>query len=331
VRYVLEGSVRKAGSRVRLTAQLIDAASGAHLWADRFDGTLEDIFDLQDQVTASVVGAIGPRLEQAEMDRAKRKPTESLVAYDYYLRGIASSLLYTKEGTSEAQRLFYKAIELDPDFAAAYGMAAWCFVHRKTHGWMENRPREIAETARLCRQAVERGSEDAVALSWGGFALAYVVHEVDDGAAYLERALVLNPNLAMAWGSSGWLQIYLGNPENALERLERSLRLNPLDPLSFRVQAGFGYAHFFSTQYEEAADWAGKALRMRPNYLTAVRGAAASHALAGRLNEAQKFMTQMRGLDPVLRIVNLNELLPLRRQEHFDRWREGLRLAGLPE
>ena len=157
VRYVLEGSVRKAGDRVRITGQLIDASTGAHLWADRFDGGLEDIFDLQDQVTASVVGAIAPKLEQAEIERAKRKPTESLDAYDYYLRGMAGVHRWTREANDEALKMFYRAIELDPDFASAYGMAARCYSQRKTAGWMTDRAKEVAEAARLARRAAELG------------------------------------------------------------------------------------------------------------------------------------------------------------------------------
>ena len=166
VRYVLEGSVRKAANRVRITAQLIDAATGAHLWADRFDGSLEDIFDLQDELTESVVGAIAPKLEQAEIERAKRKPTESLDAYDYYLRGLANLRAKTREANNEALRLFYKAIELDPDFASAYGMAAWCYAPAQgpTAGW-STRFKRLAEAARLARRAVELGKDDAVALS----------------------------------------------------------------------------------------------------------------------------------------------------------------------
>ena len=167
VRYVLEGSVRKAANRVRITAQLIDALTGAHLWADHFDGTLEDIFDLQDRVTTSVVGAIAPKLERVEIERAKRKPTESLDAYDHYLRGVASAIPYTREGDNEALRLFYRAIELDPDFAVAYGWAAWIFVSRKSNGWMTDRVREIAEGARLGRRAVELGNDDAAAALLG--------------------------------------------------------------------------------------------------------------------------------------------------------------------
>src|SRR4030095_12487888 len=148
VRYVLEGSVRKAGTKVRITGQLLDASTGGHLWADRFDGDLEDIFDLQDQVMESVVGAITPQVEKAEIERAKRKPTESLDAYDYFLRGMAAFHPWTREGNNEALRLLYRAIELAPDFAAAYGMAARCYARRKTGGWVTDRAQEIAEAER---------------------------------------------------------------------------------------------------------------------------------------------------------------------------------------
>lgn len=153
-RYVLEGSVRKATNRVRITAQLIDATTGAHLWADRFESTLDDVFELQDQVSESVVGAISPQLERAEMERAKRKPTGSMDAYDCYLRGMASFHRSTKEATNEALQWFTKAIQLDPDFAPAYAMAAWCYFWRKINGWMTNRPAEIAEGTRLAGRAV---------------------------------------------------------------------------------------------------------------------------------------------------------------------------------
>jgi tetratricopeptide (TPR) repeat protein len=154
VRYVLEGSVRRSADRVRVTGQLIDGATGAHLWADRFDGALEDIFELQDRVTMSVVGAIAPKLEQAEIDRAKRKPPENLDAYDYYLRGMASHYhSWSKEAISEALRLYYKAIEIDPDFASAYGAAARCYIERRSNNWVTDRGKETAETARLARRA----------------------------------------------------------------------------------------------------------------------------------------------------------------------------------
>ena len=157
VRYVLEGSVRKAGNRIRIAGQLIDAETGAHLWADRFDGALEDMFDLQDHVTSSVVGAIAPKLQREEIKRARRKPTENLDAYDYYLRGLASASRWTKDANAEALQLFCKAIELDPGLACAYGMAAWCYVRRKALGWMSERVQESAEAVRMARKAVHLG------------------------------------------------------------------------------------------------------------------------------------------------------------------------------
>ncbi|HJX20872.1 MAG TPA: winged helix-turn-helix domain-containing protein, partial [Steroidobacteraceae bacterium] len=199
VRYVVEGGVRKAAQRVRITAQLIDASTGAHLWADHFDGDLEDIFDLQDQVTASVVGAIAPKLVQAEIERAKRKPTESLDAYDYFLRGMASTHRMTREATSEALELFARAIELDPDFASPCGVAAFCYVVRKINGWTTDRSHEIAEAARLAWRAAELGKDDAVALAFGGLALGYVAGDLEGAIALIDRALVLNPNLAVGW------------------------------------------------------------------------------------------------------------------------------------
>src|SRR5262249_22446193 len=204
VRYVLEGSVRKAGSRVRITGQLIDAMTGGHIWADRFDGALEDVFDLQDRVTASVVGAIEPRLQRAEIERAGRKPTESLDAYDYFLRGMASFHLLTRDSLPEAGRLYLRATELDPNYASAYGMAAWCIQFSRLNGWLPDPEHEIAAAVRLARRAVALGKDDPTALWSGGHSLAFLASELETGAAHVERALALNPNLAAAWIASGW-------------------------------------------------------------------------------------------------------------------------------
>ena len=181
VRYIVEGGVRRAANRVRITTQLIDAITGAHLWADRFDGTLDDIFDMQDQVATSVVGAIARRLEQAEIERSKRKPTENLDAYDLFLRGMASFYQRTTEANSQALSLFYGAIELDVDFASAYAMASWCYTWRKVNGWTADRAKEVAEGTRLARRAVELGEDDAVALARSGHALGHLVGDLDGG------------------------------------------------------------------------------------------------------------------------------------------------------
>jgi TolB-like protein/class 3 adenylate cyclase len=330
VRYVLEGSVRKSANRVRITGQLIDALTGSHLWADRFDGDLEDIFDLQDRITSSVVGAIAPKLEQAEIERAHRKPTENLDAYDYYLRGMTNFYQMTKEAQSEALRLFHKAIEIDPNFAAAHGMAAWCYAQRKSNGWMTDRLRETADTARLARRAVELGKEDALALSSGGFALAYVADDLD-GPAFVERALLLNPNLASAWYLSGRAKVWLGEPEVAIEHLAKAMRLSPLDPLMFGLQHTTGLAHFLAGRYEEALIWESKALRERPGLLPALRLVTASNALAGKLEEAKKALARLLELDPTLRISNLRDYSMVHRPEDFAKYADGLRKAGLPE
>jgi TolB-like protein/class 3 adenylate cyclase/Tfp pilus assembly protein PilF len=332
VRYVLEGSVRKAGDRLRVTGQLVDASTGATLWADRFDGAFTEIFDLQDQVAANVVGAIAPRVEDAEIERAKRKPTESVSAYDHYLRALAVVNRMTRESNDEALRLFSKAIERDPEFALAYARAAHCYVRRKANGWMVDRSHEPAEAERLARRAVELGRDDAVALSYGGHTLGYVVGDLEDGAAFVERALVLNSNLAAAWGASGWMKVCFGEPDTAIKHAALAMRLSPLDPRLFVWQFNTALAHLCAGRYDDAAIWGERALRDQPIYPAAMRITAASHALARRLAEAQKLVERLRQIDPPLRISNLGDVMPpFRRPEDRAKYVEGLRIAGLPE
>jgi TolB-like protein len=331
VRYVLEGGVRKATNRVRITAQLIDARTGAHLWADRFERELHDIFELQDELTGTVVGAISPKLEQAEIERAKHKPTSSLDAYDYYLRGLAAMYPRGVEASNEALGLFYRAIELDPDFSSAHGMAAWCYARRKVARCMADPVKEMSESARLSRRAAELGKDDAIALSAGGYVIAYVVGELENGAALVDRALLLNPNLAAAWTYSGAVRTFLGEHEVALEHLAHSMRLSPLDPFMFSAQNGIAFVHFLAGRYDEALSWARKALRESPDSRAALRVIAASGALAGSPKDAQKAMARLLEIDPTLRVSDLKDIAPLRRPQDVARYAEGLRKAGLPE
>ncbi|MGA7534761.1 MAG: tetratricopeptide repeat protein, partial [Pseudolabrys sp.] len=333
VRYVLEGSVRKAANRVRINGQLVDTATGAHLWADRFDGGLGDIFDLQDQVTESVVGAIAPAVEKAEIERAKRKPTESLDAYALYLRGLARFYQFTdRQANEEALRLFNSAIELDPDFASAYGRAALCHVWAKVNGWISDTANDIAEVTRLAQRAVELGKDDAIALAASGWALAYVVRDLGAGAALIDRALVLNSNLAEAWSFGGWVKIFLGEPEAAIERFARAMRLSPLDPFVTGMRTGTAYAHFLLGRFDEAVLWAATALQDKPDFQPGLRIAAASNAMAGRPEQAHKAVARLRQLNPALRVSNLNDVLgPYRQAKHVEQYQEGLRRAGLPE
>jgi TolB-like protein/class 3 adenylate cyclase/Flp pilus assembly protein TadD len=331
VRYVLEGSIRKAGGRVRITGQLIDAVSGAHLWADKFDGSLEDVFDLQDRITMSVVAAIAPKLDQAEIERSKRKPTEKLDAYDYYLRGLAVVEGAIKDENEEALRFFYKSIEIDANFALAHAMVARCFTLRKANGWMTDVAKESAETAKQARRAVELGRDDAAVLSRAGYALARVVFEPEEGADLIERALALNPHLSSAWQFGGLLKAFRGEPETAIEHLAHAMRLSPLDPSLYSMQTATALAHFVAGRYDESVLWAEKASREDPNFLPAIRIIATSAGNSGQLERAQKAAKRMLEIDPAFRVSRLTDHVPLRRPDDLARYAEGLRRAGLPE
>jgi TolB-like protein/class 3 adenylate cyclase len=327
VRYVLEGSVRKSTNRVRITGQLIDASTGGQLWAGRAEGNLEDVFGLQDQLTESVVGQVAPELERAEIERAKRKPTEKLDAYDYFLRGMASFHQQTNETNSEALRLFYKAIELDPDFALPHGLGGICYSRRKTRGWATNDAQELAEAERLARRAVELGRDDAVALHTAGFTLAHVVGDLDAGANLIDAALAIDPNSAGGWYYGGWVKIMLGDPELAIAYQARSMRLSPMDPLRGLMRAATGFAHLLAGRYDEAISWAQRACLDQPNFPVAWRLLASSSALSGRLDQAQKALARAMQLDPGLKMSTLSATF--RRTQDFERYAEGLRLAGL--
>ena len=331
VRYVLAGSVRRDGMRVRITGQLIDAVTGRHLWADHFDGALKDIFSVQEQVTARVVGAIVPKLERVEIERAKRKPTESLDAYDYYLRGRASFHEWTQQRNNDALSFFRRAVEIDPDFATAYGMAALCYEQRMMNGWMTDRRQEVAEAALLADRAVDLGKDDAIALSSAGIVRLRVIGDIDAAAAFIDQAIALNPNLAQAWYGGSFVRNCNGAPEEALEYLGHVMRLSPIDPLMYRVHTGAALAHFLAYRYDEASSWAERSLLDNPNFHPGLRMAAASHALAGRAQQATSMMARMRRLDPTLRVSHIKTLLPLRRDDDARRYAEGLRMAGLPE
>jgi|RhiMetdeSRZDD1v2_1073273.scaffolds.fasta_scaffold41693_5 TolB-like protein len=330
VRYVLEGSIRKAANRVRITGQLIDTATGSHLWADRFDGSLEDVFDLQDQVTINVVGAIAPKVERAEIERSRRKPTGSLDAYDHYLRGLSATHQWTKDAVAEALTHFRQATELDPKFAAGYGWAARCYSQRKSIGLYIHAD-EIAECEKLARKAAELGWDDAVALATAGIAFAYVVGNLEEAAALTDRAIALNPNLVWAWHFSGWVKLWSGEPEAAIERFKRAIRMSPKDAKMFDMQDAMASAYFVIGDYRQALSCAKAAVREKP-FTFSYCIAAASAALTDQLDEGKRIISVLRQLEPDLRIDTLKELFTeLRKPEDFERLAEGLRRAGLPE
>jgi TolB-like protein/Tfp pilus assembly protein PilF len=330
VRYVVEGSVRKAGNRVRIAAQLIDATTRIHLWSDRFEGSLENIFELQDQVASSVVGAIDPKLLEAEMARVKRKPPANADAYDCFLR--ASELIHqwTNEGHEEALRLLYKAIELDPDYGQAYAFATCCYCRRKVNGLVTEPDNERRETARLAREAVRLGKDDAFSLSWAGFSLAMVVGELNEGAELIDRALAFNPNLAQSWNLSGWVRLWLNQPELAIEHLARAMRLSPLDSGFHAAETGTSFAHLRAGRYDEASLWAEKALRDQPNSADAAQAVVLSSAFTGDLEKAKSAMKRLLEVAPGRRISTAlvsRNLTP----ESQARVTDVLRKAGMPD
>jgi TolB-like protein len=329
VRYVLEGSVRKGGKKVRITGQLIDTATGAHIWADRFDGALDDIFELQDQVASSVVGAIEPKLRQSEIERAIRKPTESLDAWDQYLRALVRLRQYTPEGWRQAIDALRKALALDPACAPAAGLFAWCRVFQLAGNLTS--AEEIAEGVRFARQAIETGREDPDALWMGGWAIALLAGERAIGLAAIERALELNPNSALAWNFSGWVHGFSNCPALAIEALQRAMRLSPLDPQRWMFEGGLALAHLIAGRYEEAVEWADRALQENPRAMAVLRFKAAACGLLGRIEEGRECVRRFRELVPGSTIASFKIFTQLLTHEFGALYLDGLRNAGMPE
>jgi TolB-like protein/class 3 adenylate cyclase/Tfp pilus assembly protein PilF len=328
VRYVLEGSVRKAGNRVRITGQLIEATTGRHLWADKFDGDLEDVFGLQDQVTTSVVGLIAPTLEQAEIERATQKPTDRLDSYDFYLRGKASA---DKMGSlAEAREFFRKAYEQDPGYGAAYAMAASTLMMQQGTSGVPLTAEMRADAIRLANQGAKVASDDAFTLARSGHVLTYLGHEYDRGASMVEQAVALNPNLAIAWNSRGWVSLMCGEAERAIESFDRLIRLSPLDPLRIGAWNGSSFASFHLGRYEEGRTSAMKSIQFATNAHTL--GALIVNSVgAGRMAEAQAAVARLMKLRPDFRASHVHEAFPIRSADERNRIASALREAGLPD
>jgi len=328
VRYVLEGSVRKSGDRVRISGQLIEAAVGTHIWADRFEGGLEDVFGLQDQVATSVVGLIAPRLEQAEYERTRYKPTEKLDSYDFYLRGAAQ--LHQRSSVLEAYRFFNKAIELDPDYAAAHAMVAWTWMARQAIGGLPLADEDRAEAIKHARLAARLADEDAFVLSRAGHVLTYLGHDYDHGVALVEQAVALNPNLAIVWYSRGWVSLMCDETERAIESFDRMISLSPLDPLRISAWDGASHAFFALERYDEGCAAAMKAIQFNVNAHTL--GALIINTVrAGRIAEAQQAVARLLKIQPGFRTSHVTEAYPVRRAERRDQIAAALRDAGLPD
>jgi adenylate cyclase len=336
VRYVLGGSVRKAGNRVRITGQLVDAITGAHVWADRFDGALEDIFDLQDRVTSSVVSAIEPKIRDAEIVRAQRKPTESLQAYDLVLRAIPHMAARSRDGHREATRLLEHAIKIDPNYALALSFLAWCHNLPWAQGWLETRPSHH-EIMRLTHIALRYGADDPAVLANAGYLISQAGGDLDGGLALMERSLALNPNSASASATAGGMYAYAGNIDKALAYAERATRLDPVEKFSFGPNFAFAVAHFVAGRYETTLEFTGKNLRSNPTNTSALRFHAACLGLLGRIDEGQHAVQRMLEIAPDWTLRRVRERYEIDLNHIFktpnvlDALCEGLRLAGLPE
>jgi TolB-like protein/Tfp pilus assembly protein PilF len=331
VRYVLEGSVRKAAGRLRISGQLIDATTGAHLWADRFDGALEDVFDLQDNVTQQVVGAINPELNRAEIARVSRVPVGNIDAVTEVYRGLPH--IYwptTPENNDAALQHFRNAIALDPTFPPAYGGAASCLMWRRANYWPADVARDNAELLRLADRVKELGTDDAQTLTAMGFALFNNKVDCDAGIELVNRAIRSNPNFAQAYTARGWLRAYDGGSDAAIADFERSMRFSPRDPFSFTLMIGIACGHFNACRYAEAAIWADKSIRSFPYFIGGLTTAIACYAEAGRLEDAQKGKADLLRLSPGWRIPPSGSR-PMRSLELNKKFREALLKAGVPE
>ena len=329
VRYVLQGSVRKAGNRVRITGQLIDTASGAHIWADRFHDALDDIFELQDQVAASVVGAIEPRLRQSEIERAVRKPTESLDAYDLYLRALALFNAFTTDALAEAVGLMRRALTIDPGYAPAAGLAAWCILLAIVQGWLG--PDRSEEAVRLARRALDTGRDDPDCLWMAAFTLMLVDGEHATAASIVDRALSLNPNSAQAWVTCGWIHAFSGRASPGVEAFERAIRLSPRDPLAFIFRGGLAFALMVAGRYEEGLANACEGLIEQPRSITLLRIKAGLCGHAGRAEEGREAIERLLELYPGMTMDYLKMASIYLQPGPLAIYAEGLRKAGMPE
>ena len=322
VRYLLEGSVRKGGNRVRITGQLIDALTGTHLWADHFDGSLEDVFELQDKIAVSVAGVIEPALQAAEMRRSAARPTKDLTAYDLYLRALAVFFPITRERIFEALRLFEQAIAIDPRYGPALAWASMCHLRLVNDGWAEEPETSRRKATELARQALQVAENDPGILANAALVLSRLGEDIGAMTGLVDRALALNPSFARGWYVSGLIRTVAGEPDLAIEHIENSLRLSPRERMGQPLSA-IGQAYFFKRRFDEAASNLILAIQDDPGFPVAYRHLAACYAHMGRLDEARAIVTQLRAITPQV----VPSVLPWRNPEHRELFLSGLRIA----
>ncbi len=330
VRYVLEGSVRKAGNRVRITAQLIDASTGHHVWAERYDRDLEDIFAVQDEITENIVTSVGPEFFSAEMQRAQRKEVRSLDAWDYVMRASSHHSRYTRKDVAEAQRLLRKAIELDPMSAEAFCLLAFTHLMQVQFGWSESVVQSIQEATKAAQSGVAIDDRDA----WAHTALGMVdliSKRYDNAVRRLERAIALNPNLANAYGGLGQALALAGEYNGAVTQINKAIRLSPRDPFMVYWFGHLGLASFVEERYADACDWGSKAIQENPRFPGGHRLLASSYGQLGRVKEAATELKELLLLMPGMTADDVRRQVPFRKPRDMERYIDGLRKAGLKE
>jgi adenylate cyclase len=322
VRYVLEGSVRRAGQRVRITAQLIDALSGTHLWADRFDGALEDVFELQDQVAVGVAGVIEPALQAAEIRRSAMRPTVDLTAYDLYLRALPHWGSFEKERVGRALDLLGQSIERDPHYGPALALAAFCHHQVEASDRTDDREANRRAGIDLARRAVRFAPDDPEVLATAAFALGFFGEDIDAALRLVDRSLTLNPSFARGWAWSAVLRNFAGQPDLAIEHFNTSLRLSPRDRIGL-MGITPGAAHFFNKRFDDAATNLLASLEQAPSFAVTYRLLGSCYAHMGRLDEAREVVERLRAITPNV----VPNAIPYRNPKHRELFLSGLRLA----
>ena len=324
VRYVLEGSVRKAGNRVRITGQLIDAATGAHLWAEHFDGALDDIFDLQDKVAVEVCGIIGAALEAAEQRRSLRKPTHDLTAYDLYLRALAEAQSWEKLRILRALKLLKQALQRDPHYGPALALAAHCNSNLYVNNWTNDLEAARREGSELARRALKI-TDDPSVVARSAYALGQLGEDIATATALIDRSLELNPSFAQGWQWSGWIRLWTGQPDLAIEHFKTAMRLSPREGTTGAgAHLGIGVGHLFAQRFEQAEAMLLLALQERPSWAPTYRFLASCYAHMGRLDEARDIIKRLREITPIV----VPSAAHWRDPKHREFYLQGLRLAA---
>jgi TolB-like protein/Flp pilus assembly protein TadD len=331
VRYALEGSVRKAGGRVRITAQLIDALTGTHLWADRFDGSLEDVFDLQDNVALSVAGVIEPTLRQAEIERARRKRPDNLDAYDLYLRSLPFAFASMPQDADKALGFLHRAIKLEPDYAAAHAMIAYCHEVRYLRGGFHKETRTAA--IHHARKAMASGNDDATALATAAFVIAVIEGDYQTAVNLIDRSLALSTSSAWVFSLSSIIRAWMGESATAVKQAEQAIRLSPFDSLIWMPYVGLAYAHFAARRSQEAVAAASRAIQSNPGFSVPYILQAAALVDLGRNEDAKAVVQRLVVVQPGITHTSAIATSAARytNPEHALALENALRRAGLPE